>query len=432
MSTESCRRMSQILVALSLLAVLAPTAPARAANYGALYTPSLAPNTLNLPFQPVETFLDGLTPGKVYTVKVTLTNAGSMTWVAGGPNPFRLAYHWSGPAPLYEGDRTALPHDIAPGDMITIDATLKTPAVPGTYTLEWDMVHEGVTWFSSQQVPTEDQIVGIGGKVGAGDGRAGDRLYMDEYCKTSDCTGGADDSVRNSCLTPKIEFGPSSTQQAASLFISGCGFSGLHKLVLILPVSNQEIPLKLHGVASGLVSATVPGNIVAPDQNAFLMVRMYGGAESNKWPVDFKSIKETKQLSSEHVKVIYCSDGADYNYCNDAFSFDVNICCIFDSTGQGNPVSSFSAISSYHYTDGSLIGDEGVDVYHVTLAPGWELSKMNFSFQILNGGGWVGEPKGFMQGANSATIFVPWSVGGNSGVSYYLDFDAIGPKGTNP
>lgn len=426
------RRMSLSLVALPLLAILALPAPARAANYGAVYTPSTAPNTLNLPFQPVETFLDGLTPGKTYTVKIALTNAGSMTWVAGGPNPFRLAYHWSGPAPLYEGARTALPYDVAPGDMITIDATLKTPSVPGTYTLQWDMVHEGVTWFSLQQVPTEDQLVGIGGKVGHDEGRAGDTLYMTEYCKLTDCTGAADESVRNSCLTPHIGFGPGTTQQGASLFISGCGFSGLYKLVLILPLSNMEVPLKIQGVAPGLVSATVPGNFVATDQNAFLMARMNGGKESNKWPLAFKSIRETKQLSSDHVKVIHCSGEADYNYCNDAFAVDQNICCILDTTGQGNPVASFAAISSYHFTDDSAVGDDGTDVYFVELAPGWELSDMKFAIQILNGGGWVGQPQGFMQGANTATIFVPWSVGGNSGVTYYIDFYATGPKGTKP
>lgn len=421
-----------VLVALSLLALPALSAPAWAANYGAAYTPATAPNTFNLPGQIVETFLDGLTPGKVYTVKVTLTNAGSMTWDADGPNPFRLAYHWAGPAPFYEGARTALPYDIKPGEMVTVDATLKTPAVPGTYTLQWDMVHEGITWFSFQRVPTADQFVGIGGKVGFDDRQGGDDLYTMEYCKLDDCTGGGQASVRNSCLTPKIEHGPGATKQGASLVVTGCGFSALHQLVLILPVSNLQVPLKVHGVYDGLVAATVPGAIVAPDQSAFLMVRKHGGAESNKWPLDFISIKEKKQLSSEHVKVIYCSDGADSNYCNDAFSVDVNACCILDSVGLANPISSFSAISSYHHTDGSLIGDEGVDVYHVSIAPGWELSKMHVGIQILNGGGWVGEPAGFIEGANSATIFVPWSVGGNSGVSYYLDFDAIGPKGTDP
>jgi hypothetical protein len=86
-------------------------------------------------------------------------------------------------------------------------------------------------------------------------------------------------------------------------------------------------------------------------------------------------------LPPGRVKVIYCSNGADYNYYNDAFSVDLNICCIFVSTGIGNPVASFSTISSYRYTDGGLIGDEGVDVYHVDLAPGWELSGMSFTIR---------------------------------------------------
>lgn len=431
MSTHPCRRASlPALLALALLAVVA--LPARAANYGALYTPATAPNTFNLPGQTPETFLDGLTPDKVYKVKVSLTNTGTMTWVMGGPNPFHLAYHWAGPAPHYEGERTTLPHNVAPGEMVTIDATLKTPATPGTYTLQWDMVHEGITWFSDQRVPTEDQVVGIGGKVGFDDRRGGDDLYEFEYCKLSDCTGGAEESVRNSCFTPQIDFGPSMTQQGAFLNIVGCGFSGLQYLALGLSQSGSEIPLQVQDVYDGLVTATVPGGFNAPDQSAYLIVRRYGGAASNKWPLDFKSLKETQHLSSDLVKVVYCSDEADSNYCNDAFSVDLNICCVFDSTGLGNPVASFSTISSYHYTDGSLIGDEGTDFYSIQLAPGWELSDMKIGIQILNGGGWVGQPSGFFKGANSAVIAVPWSVGGNSGVSYYLDLWAIGPKGTKP
>lgn len=431
MSTQPSRRTSvSFLLTLALLAVLAP--PAWAANYGALYTPSTAPNTFNLPWQTPESFLDGLTPDKVYTVKIMVKNTGTMPWVNSGPNPFHLAYHWTGPAPHYEGERTPLPHNVQPGDTVTIDATLKTPATAGTYTLQWDMVHEGVTWFSDQRVPTEDQLVGIGGKVGADSGRAGEELYQAEYCELADCTGAAEESVRNSCLTPQIDFGPSSTQQGAFLHITGCGFAALQHLVLILPQSNMEIPLKIQGVYSGLVGATVPGGFNAPDQSAYLMVRKLGGAESNKWPLDFKSLKETQHLSSDLVKVVHCSDGADSNYCNDAFSVDLNVCCVFDSVGVGNPVASFATISSYHQTDGSLIGDSGTDFYSIQLAPGWEFSDIKSYVQILNGGGWVGEPSGFFQGANFIVIAVPWSVGGDSGVSYYIDLWAIGPKGTKP
>src|SRR5829696_7916615 len=164
--------------------LLAPST-AQAANYGAIYYPSLAPEggALNN-----ETFLDGITPGKTYTVTVTVTNAGTMTWVAAGPNAFHLAYHWAGPASLYEGERTVLPYDVAPGETVNLKATLIAPSVPGTYTLKWGMVQENVTWFSTQGVPTEDQIVGVGGEVGADQGPSGKTLYDIEYCKWSDCS----------------------------------------------------------------------------------------------------------------------------------------------------------------------------------------------------------------------------------------------------
>jgi hypothetical protein len=35
---------------------------------------------------------------------------------------------------------------------VTLQITLDLPAQTGSYTLQADMVHEGVTWFESQQV----------------------------------------------------------------------------------------------------------------------------------------------------------------------------------------------------------------------------------------------------------------------------------------
>ncbi|HWM92280.1 MAG TPA: hypothetical protein VN493_16060 [Thermoanaerobaculia bacterium] len=63
--------------------------------------------------------------------------------------------------------------------------------------------------------------------------------------------------------------------------------------------------------------------------------------------------------------MVHCADEADSNYCDDAFSVDLNICYVFDSTGIANPVANYSTINSYHYTDGSVVADEGGDFYRV-------------------------------------------------------------------
>lgn len=411
---------------------LAPSA-VQAANYGAIYYPALSPEQPLVVFNDPETFLDGITPGKTYTVQVTVTNAGTMTWVAAGPNPFHLSYHWTGPTSLYDGERTVLPHDVAPGETVYLKATLIAPSVPGTYTLQWDMVHENVTWFSNQGAPTENQIVGVGGKVGADQGAGGEVLYDSEYCKWTDCSGESGGNPEN-CVIPQITSGPANAlHQGSFVSVLGCGYIPQSKLVLILPTSNKEVELEIQGIFPGLIAAHIPESLTAVDQIGSLVVRN-PGSQSNLLPVAFKTLMEMVLLPQSKIQVVSCSPSGDYNYCNDVFSIDANVCCVLDTTGElFNKPSSFSSIASYHMTDGSIWGDSGKDVYSVKLASGWKLEKMDFGVQITNGGGGsVNKPAGFVKGATSATITVGWSVGGDSGSAYYIDLYAIGPKGTKP
>lgn len=43
--------------------------------------------------------------------------------------------------------RTALPHDLGPGEEVKLKLTVTAPTAPGDYVLGIDMVHEGVAWF---------------------------------------------------------------------------------------------------------------------------------------------------------------------------------------------------------------------------------------------------------------------------------------------
>lgn len=92
---------------------------------------------------------------KQYTVTITLKNPTSATWPARGtaqPGSVDVAYHWlpaQGDKPVvFEGERTGLPHDIAPGESITLSNVLVVPPPnPGAYRLQMTLVQETISWF---------------------------------------------------------------------------------------------------------------------------------------------------------------------------------------------------------------------------------------------------------------------------------------------
>ena len=103
-------------------------------------------------------FPERLVAGTTITASVTLRNAGSLPWRWGGGNPFRLGYHYYRnrrllPVTAERDLRTDILQDVAPAETITLQARIALPVEPGNYTLELDLVQEGVTWFKDQQSP---------------------------------------------------------------------------------------------------------------------------------------------------------------------------------------------------------------------------------------------------------------------------------------
>jgi N-acetylmuramoyl-L-alanine amidase-like protein len=102
--------------------------------------------------------------GALQSIPITVTNSGNFTWNAGGANPVDLSYHWmdaAGKTVLWDGLRTKLTADVPAGGTQTLQAQLQFPSAGGTYTLKWDMVQEGVSWFSGQGVATFNQSVTV-------------------------------------------------------------------------------------------------------------------------------------------------------------------------------------------------------------------------------------------------------------------------------
>src|SRR5437764_807668 len=88
------------------------------------------------------------------TVPVTLTNAGTTTWQPGAFNASYHLYTQAGALFVWDGLRTALPTAVAPGQAVTLNVIVKMPPSTGSYVLRFDVVQEGVAWFSGQGVPT--------------------------------------------------------------------------------------------------------------------------------------------------------------------------------------------------------------------------------------------------------------------------------------
>lgn len=113
----------------------------------------------------VPSFPQDMLTNQDYWANVTVGNLSPMTWGWTGSYPVHLAYHWvnatNGQIEVFNGERTSLPGDIGPGGEVTLRTRVRTPSIPGTYILKFDMVHEDVTWFSWQGKPTQDVPIRI-------------------------------------------------------------------------------------------------------------------------------------------------------------------------------------------------------------------------------------------------------------------------------
>jgi hypothetical protein len=100
--------------------------------------------------------LQRLSLHQVISVEAEITNTSSQTWGSTGQRPVHLSYHWQaldGGWLEFNGERTPLPHDLAPGETITHYLTIKAPPQPGPVRLHLTLVQEGVGWFDQHGCP---------------------------------------------------------------------------------------------------------------------------------------------------------------------------------------------------------------------------------------------------------------------------------------
>jgi SpoIID/LytB domain protein len=102
-----------------------------------------------------------VTIGAVVDLNVTVINYGGRIWPAYGPNPVHLSYHIvganTGTVYVWDGARGVLPNDVPPSTQAVVPIRVSVPASVGDYVIKWDLVQEGVAWFSQVNVAQKQE-----------------------------------------------------------------------------------------------------------------------------------------------------------------------------------------------------------------------------------------------------------------------------------
>jgi hypothetical protein len=116
--------------------------------------------------------------GQIYNLTVKAKNIGALSWT---PGVFGLAYHWykepGHTVEIWNGTRVHVDYTVLPDNTYTFTLPVTAPSGPGSYTLEIDMVHTGVTWFKDKGCPTLNAAV----KVPEGETLKGNLIWCDSY-----------------------------------------------------------------------------------------------------------------------------------------------------------------------------------------------------------------------------------------------------------
>ncbi len=103
--------------------------------------------------------------------RVRLKNTSTALWHSKGwmnsKFAVTLGYHWIDKDEriiVFDGIRTPLIHDVGPNEEAVLYAEVVTPVLPGDYTLEFDLVQEGVAWFKDKGSETVKAMIHVESK----------------------------------------------------------------------------------------------------------------------------------------------------------------------------------------------------------------------------------------------------------------------------
>lgn len=101
-----------------------------------------------------------LFPGEELTLRVHLTNAGSVTWLPTEASGIFLRDRWrSKVANQWLDGSSPLTKEISPGSGVKMELRVTAPTRAGRWRLYVDLVDEGVTWFQKMGSPSFRRVV---------------------------------------------------------------------------------------------------------------------------------------------------------------------------------------------------------------------------------------------------------------------------------
>ncbi|SEF00190.1 Methyltransferase domain-containing protein [Rhizobiales bacterium GAS188] len=102
--------------------------------------------------------------GTTFYGAVRVANTGSFTASSSGDRPVLLSYHWLKDDEMveFEGVRSSLQVDLAPGWEVTMPIEIRAPAEPREYRLQVVTVHEHVRWLAEAAIQGDIVISAAG------------------------------------------------------------------------------------------------------------------------------------------------------------------------------------------------------------------------------------------------------------------------------
>jgi hypothetical protein len=101
--------------------------------------------------------------GALQRATLEVENAGTATWrTRGAQDGLFVSYHWldgRGNPIVWDGERTPLVRDVAPGETLRQEIALRGPIPPGRYRLAVDLVEERRFWLAElDNAPLEEDV----------------------------------------------------------------------------------------------------------------------------------------------------------------------------------------------------------------------------------------------------------------------------------